>query len=292
MAGKKLDIAALAARLGELNKPAQSGEGSGVSFVDIKDGRNQVRILPGKDDINDFYKEVWVHYGVGKSANNKGTFLVCPTTADENAYCPVCALSKQFKKMSKKKDDNHDKQAKSIYRKKRVYYNAIDRAVDLSKFTKNEDGKWLNAEGEEESPVKVLGTGVEVFKGIVGLLIDPEYGQAILDTEEGLDLIITKTGSGQYSTSYDVKATRKEVPLDFDEWHECLNDLEALAKIKPQAEIEAIMNGEEPSGKDDSDDEEEDDGKPVDISENPDDAEQDALQAEIQEVMRRRKQGK
>jgi hypothetical protein len=307
MAGK-LNIAALAARLGELNQP-RGGGGGGMSFVDIKDGRNQVRLLPGKDDPNEFYVEVWVHYGVGKTdKNSKGTMLVCPKTHNENAYCPVCELSSQLKKMSKKKDDNYDKQAKSVYRKKRVYFNAIDRAEDLSKYEKDGDGKWINKEsGDEESPVKVLGSGVEVFKAVLGLLVDPDYGDIILDTADGLDLIITKTGSGQFNTSYDVKAARKESVVGFDLWQEALNDLKSLAKVKTAAEIEAIMNGEDPNSGSESEEGEDkkDDGKPVDISDpdyDPDteaegdkgakDAEQDALQDEIQQALARRRGNK
>jgi hypothetical protein len=288
----KLDIAKLAARLGELNKPR--GEGGGMSFIDIKDGDNRVRLFPGKDDPNDFFEEVWVHYGVGKGeGNSKGTMVVCPKTKNENAQCDVCELSSQLKKLSKKKDDNYDKQAKSVYRKKRVYFNAISKD-DQSKYEKREDGdklKWHNVtEDREESPVKVLGTGIDVYKQILALLVNPEYGVDILDTtNEGLDLIITKTGSGQFNTEYKVIAARKGSAVGFDEWESCLHSLKDLSKIKTREEIQAIMSGES-SDKPLRDKDEEDGDEPVDISDKSGDTGgNEELEDEIKAALQRRK---
>lgn len=264
MAGK-IDISKLAARLGELDKKNSGGEALGIKYADINDGRNQYRLLPGKEDPTDFYAEAWVHYGVGKNANNKGTFVVCPTTTNENAYCPQCALSKEMYSLSKKKDDNYSKQAKQFMRKKRVYFNVIDRSADLSSYSKNEEGKWVNAEGDIESPVYVLPTGVGVFKDILKMLIDPEYGEVILDTEAGLDLIITKTGKGQFDTEYAVSFARKETPVGFDQWEDAMNDLSGFSKPRTAEEIEAIMNGETPASETSKDT-----GGPKDISEEED----------------------
>lgn len=253
----KLDIAALAEKLAQLNKNSNGGGGNkgGVSFLDVKDGRNVIRILPPAKDAESFYTEAWVHYGVGKTKDNKkGTMVVCPTTNDENAKCPVCELSKEFYALSSKKDDDMSKQAKSFFRKKRVYYNAISRDEDLSVYEKQgegDDAKWMNTKtDEEESPVKVFGSGVGIFKDIIGLIVDPEYGD-VTDEEEGLDLIITKTGSGQFNTNYDVKTVRKESPVGFDKWEESLNDLSIFTKSKTYEEIAKIMEGGEPEVSDD-----------------------------------------
>lgn len=248
-----LNISKLAERLAQLNSGGKQ-QTSSLSFLSIKDGRNVVRILPGKGE-SDFATEVWVHYGVGKSEQNKnGTMVVCPTTKGENQSCPVCELSKQLRSLSKKKDDNYDKQSKQLYRKKRVYFNAISREEDLSNYEFVED-KWKNKEsGDEESPVKVLGTGIGIYKDILSLIVDPEYGD-ITDPVKGLDLIITKSGSGQFNTEYDVKTVRKESAIGFDGWESALNDLSQLAKVKTYDEIAAIISGT----KDEADDEDEED---------------------------------
>jgi hypothetical protein len=292
----KLNIDKLRERLEQLNNSGSNrGNGAGFNFLNLKDGRNVIRILPPREGADMFFEEVWVHYGVGKNAQNKnGTMVVCPKTHDENAPCPVCELADELKKLSKKRDDSYDKQSRSIRRKKRVYYNAISRDEDLSVYEKNEEGKWINTEtGEEESPVKVLGTGIGILKDIISLIVDPEYGD-ITDPEEGLDLIITKTGSGQFNTKYDVKTVRKESPIGFDAWEECLHDLSQLAKAKSYDEILAIMQGEEPEGEDEGDNEDEEPENEEPKQPEPDPATDDAddLQNEIKAALARRRKNR
>jgi hypothetical protein len=297
----KLDIAKLAARLGELNKP-RGGSGGGMGFLSLKDGRNVLRVLPPKGDA-DFYQEVFVHYGVGKSEDNtNGHTVTCPTTHGEDKACPVCEVVKELYKLSKKKDDSYEKQARQLGRKKRVYFNAISRDEKLNAYYKKDD-KWftkVDGEEKEQTPVKVLGTGVSIFKAILGLIVDPEYGD-VTDETEGLDLIITRTGSG-FSTEYDVKTVRKEspsIPEDApeglqEEWKGMLHDLTNLAKVKTYEEIEALMNGEDvPEPKDEDVDDQMSNLKPKDdveaSNDTPADEPKDDLQAEIEAALRRKR---
>jgi hypothetical protein len=264
-----------------------------MSFLAINDGRNVVRILPPTDKMESFGEEVWVHYGVGKSSSNKnGTMVVCPRTANENAPCPVCEASKELWNLSTKKDDEYQKQAKQLNRKKRVYYNAIDRSLDLADFElrKEDDTEvWYNVKtNEKESPIKVLGTGIGVYKDLLKLIVDPEYGD-VTDADEGLDIIITKSGNTQYNTEYDVKTVRKETPIGLDGWEEHLNDLEPLTKFKTYDEILTIMEGGDPSKGSNESNETADDNPPTNQA-NQD--EEDAMQAEIQAAIERRQQGK
>jgi len=257
----KLDVSALAARLTELNSNSGgSGSGGGISWLNLKDGRNVIRILPPKGD-GVFAKEVFVHFGVNKNEENKkGTMVVCPKTHGDNKPCPVCDVVAEMRKLSKKKDDKFDKLARELNKKTRVYYNVIDRADDLSTFEKKEvDGKekWFNADDEEETPIKVFGSGIGIYKALLALIVDPEYGD-ITDEDEGLDIIITKSGTG-FNTKYEVKSVRKESPIGFDNWEEESHDLNPLAKAKSYDEIEAILNGEEPEEGEKEEEEEEDD---------------------------------
>lgn len=292
---KKLDISKLAERLNQLNESNNRGNSGGLSFLSIKDGRNVIRILPPRDDMDSFALEAWVHYGIGKSDKHpRGQMVVCPTTNDENASCPICELSSELKNLSKKKDDSYDKQARSFYRKKRVYYNAINRADDLSKYEKREeDGNtvWYNTETDEkESPVKVYASGIGVFKDLIALICDPEYGD-ITDAEEGLDVIITKSGSGQFNTNYDVKTVRKESPIGFDEWEVSLNDLKPLLKAKTYDELAKMLDGG--SGSEEEEPQEEEESKEDDNSstEEPE-SEDEGLQDEIQAALARRRNKK
>jgi hypothetical protein len=250
-----LDISKLAERLAQLSR-GNNNSSSSMGFINIKDGRNVIRLLPKRDgDETSLFgeQEVFVHYGVGKSETNKnGSMVVCPTTYGDDKACPVCELAAELRKLSKKKDDSYDKQARQVQRKKRVYYNAVSRAEDLNSY-KYDDGqkKWFNKDGEEESPIKVLGTGIGVYRDVLGIICDPEYGD-VTDFSQGLDLIITKSGTG-FNTEYDVKTVRKEsfaIPEDAPEelvtgWKELLHDLSSLAKVKTYSEIGSIMDGGE-----------------------------------------------
>ena len=285
MAKRGIDMAKLAERLAELNTNRGGSGGSAMGFIDIKDGRNVVRILPPKENMEMFYEEVWVHYGVGKSdTNKKGTMIVCPKTNGDDEPCPQCELVDQLFKLSKKKDDSYSKQAKELMKKKRVYYNAIDRSEDISQYSKNAEGKWVDAEGNEGSPVKVLATGIGVFKDLLNIIVDPEYGD-ITDPEEGLDVIITKTGSG-FNTNYDVKTVRKESAVGFDEWEACLNDLAPLKKCKTYDEILAIIDGDTAS--DDNEADEDEEYPPVSDG-TPDEEDGEDLEADIKAALQRRK---
>lgn len=237
-----LDLNAIQQRLDQLNEQNNRSNSGGFDFLTLQDGRNVVRILPSAKDGDFPWREVFVHFGVGKTKDKpKGQMVVCPTTLGDSHKCPICELSKQLRALSSAKDDKRDKEAKAIMRKKRVYYNAINRADDLTAFTIEND-EWVNtATKEKEKPVKVLSTGVSVFKELLGYLVDPEYGD-FTDAENGLDIIITKTGSG-FDTEYSTKTARKESAVGFAQWQDCLNDLDALAKPKSYEEIKAIMEG-------------------------------------------------
>lgn len=281
-----IDVSKLAERLSQLNTPRSSG--SSLNFFSIKDGRNVARILPPSNKDNFFFEEVWVHYGVGKSdSDKKGQTVICPTTAGDNKPCPVCELVKELYSLSKKKDDTYSKQARDLGRKKRVYMNAIDRSDDLSKFKKNDEGKWINTETDkQESPIKVLAVGITVLKQLLGIITDPEYGD-ITDPEEGLDVIITKSGSGQMNTEYDTKTVRKNSPIGFDDWKDNLNDLSQLSKAKSYEDIAALLTGEKAKESEESEDDEEDTKESKEVAKGADDEE--ALQAEIQAALARRK---
>ena len=319
-------------KLEGLSNNSGGSQGPTNQFVKIEDGKNRIRLLPAGPgrEPEEFYEEVWVHYGVGKNPENKnGTMVVCPKSRDENAKCPVCELSKQYNDLSKKKDDKYHKMAKDIYKKKRVYFNAIPRNIDLKDFELNEDGKWINTneEDREESPIKVLGVGIGVFKEILKLVVDPEYGEDLVKIEGGLDITITKEGSGRFNTKYSVAPARKEsdaFPEDeapeglAENFEEYLNDLAEFSNAKSYDEIADILDGGDTDSDDDDKDEEEEEKpkkgkkdkkskksklKDLEDDEDEDDSEdseddededgdEDDLDADIQKALARKKRKK
>lgn len=243
-----LNMEKIAERLAKLNNKGGSND---ISYITIKDGRNVVRILPPKNDEDFFAQEVFVHYGVGATGKDKGTTVVCPSTHGNN--CPICEVVKNLRKKSSDPNDQYAKLASRMGRKTRVYFNAIDRNVDLSEF-EYKDGKWTKG-GKVESPVQILATGIGVYKDILSIITDVEYGD-ITDKDNGLDVIITKSGTG-FNTNYDVKTVRKESAIGLDNWELGLHDLSIFAKTKSYDEIATLMNGGESS------DEDEDTNKPA-----------------------------
>lgn len=243
-------------RLEELNKNSGGGSGSSggsISYLNVKDGRNEIRILPAAEGKDLPFEEVFVHYGVGKNKDSKGHMVVCPTTHGEDKKCPVCEMARELFDLSTAKDDKYEKQAKSMNRKKRVYYNALDRADDLDNFEKreveddsgNKREAWFNIkEDKEETIVKVYNSGVGVLKSVLGFITDPEYGD-ITHPTEGLDLIVEKSGSG-FNTKYDVKTKRKESDIGVDGWEDMLHDLDLFKRALPYEAIERIIDGEDP----------------------------------------------
>lgn len=238
----------VAERLKELN----SGGSNKMDYAKVKDGRNVFRILPGATEDDFFAEEAFVHYSVGAEGNNKGFTAICPTSRGDHHKCPICDHARQVKALSKAKDDEYDKLARSLFRKKRVYMNVIDRSLDLSQFT-FEDGKWKNVGTDTDlpqSPVQILSTGVSVYKSILGIMSDPEYGD-ITHPTEGLDVIITKSGTG-FNTEYDVKTVRKESPIGLENWKEGLSDLSVLSKSKSYDELKAMLDGSPSSSESDT----------------------------------------
>lgn len=311
MAKKASMLDLLKGRLEEMNQKSQGGgSGNNFTFLNIKDGRNVIRILPPAEDKELFYEEGFVHYGVGANGKDRGKMVVCPTSKGEDTPCPICEEVKALWKKSSDKDDEYAKAAKARGRKPRIYYNAISRddmnngLYEQREVEKDGETKlvWFNTkEDKEESPVKVLATGVGILKDIISIMVDPEYGD-ITDADEGLDLIITKSGSGQFGTNYEVKTVRKESEVGVDGWEELLNELSGLFNTKTYEEIEKLMAG----AVDDDDDEddtppkrssskksvvEDDEEEPTSESTESEDDEDD-VEAEIRAALKKRREGK
>lgn len=181
--------------LARLNEQSKRGGGD-KDYIELKEGKNVVRILPGHPNMDAFYEEVYYHRkSVGRK---KSVNVICLNHGDSNADdCPICTALEEVRRSR----DKGDKQIWSEQRPKaRFFMNAIDRT--------------------DNSP-KILACGISVMKQILGFVTDEEYGD-ILDVQEGTDLIITRTGEG-LDTEYDVKARRNSSPVFEEE-----DEIEAL----------------------------------------------------------------
>lgn len=166
-------------------------------------GRNVIRILPGVGDMGDaFWQDVGRHY-----IPDGPSFTCLAFTIDE--ACPICEAVDELYRDS---DPNSKALARELNRQKQFWMNVIDR-------------------NNESRGVQIFTPGPMIFGQISGLVMDPDYG-AIYDEEEGMDIIITKTGEGM-KTRYTVNARPKFTPLSddpdlMDEWLESARDLTPL----------------------------------------------------------------
>jgi hypothetical protein len=158
-------------------------------FMRIQDGRNIIRILPQVGKMEYFFQTVGRHMipPDGKK------FFYCPKfTSEGEKDCPICEYVEELYKTG----DKVNKALASELRVKRMFWmNVIDRA-------------------NEKSGPQIYTPGVTVFGAVSSLIGDPDYGD-IFDLEDGIDLIIEKSGKG-LDTEYQVKTKRSSTPLSDD----------------------------------------------------------------------------
>lgn len=267
-----LNIEKLRQKLADTQEKMKGNGGGGdYSFWSPKDGRNVIRILPPTPGTEDFYVESLVHYNVGP--NKK--MVTCGKMA--RGTCAVCSYVDALFKSGDKQDEALAKRMKA---KSRYYFNVIDRTVEDT--------------AEEFGNVLVYGSGPTVFTDILGIIVDPDYGD-ITNADEGYDLIITKSGKG-LDTEYKTNARPKQSAIGIGDWAEKAVDLSTLTKPRSDADLELILEGKDP--KEENKDKEpaaEKSSKaaskpaadPEDVNE--DTAEQDDIEAEIQAVLNKAK---
>jgi len=168
----------------------QSKRGGDRNYIELEQGKNTVRVLPGHPDMEGFYEEIYYHNKqVGKKAR---TTVICLNHGNPDGEdCPICAELEELR-ASKDKDD---RKAYGLLRPKARFF--------------------MNAVKRPEEECKILACGISIMKEILGFITDEDYGD-ILDPQEGTDLVITKTGE-MLDTEYSVKARRNPSPVFEDE---------------------------------------------------------------------------
>lgn len=208
-----LNIDKLEAKLLELrnpngnkqSKPKANKNHKTYEFYQLQTGRNVIQILPAKSKDDEFFLEVPYHQ-MGKSCGFKQ--VVC----SEQLNGDTCVLCESAKNMSKK-------EAKSLRVKKKFYLNIL-----------------VNRE------VKVLSVGQFIFREILALLLDPDYGESILN---GREIVISKSGRG-LDTKYTVTA-RPVFEQFTKDYSDQMADLNIFAKVKSSQDILYLLeNGEFP----------------------------------------------
>jgi len=182
-------------------------------FWTPKEGENLIRILPPYGESGLFFREVDMHFGVGKN----GESFVC--TRAEGGRCYAC---EKLEELRSSDDPEKIKLARKFVPRHRVLYNIVD----------------LN---EPSKGVRIFSSGTTIFKDILSYFADPDWGD-ITDPENGYDIRIIREGTG-LETSYRVQAKKNPTPIADPEWLTQLHDLDSVVQILPYERQREIIEG-------------------------------------------------
>jgi len=218
-----IDLNALRKKHEQLESKGQGGEDFLEKFMQLKDGKNLLRILPGKEEDDLFYAETKIHRV--PTADGKVKNFHCRKVHGED--CPLCdayfGLWKIYNEGGKVDEEFADA-ARQIKPRERYYLNVVDR---------------------ESGSVKILSVGQIIFSKIISTILDEDYGD-ITDLKEGNDFTVEKHMEGKWP-KYDKSAARPKKTaagkkMEVDAWMDSLHDIQGLVK---KEEYEDVRNAAE-----------------------------------------------
>jgi hypothetical protein len=212
----------MALNFDKLKQRLEKAQGKGSTnnnFWKIEEGTHTVRIVDTGD--GDPFKDYFFHYNVGDAAG-----FLCPKH-NFNEECPVCDFAS---KLWRDDDGDSKEQAKKLFKKQRFFAPVLVR-------------------GEEDAGIRVWGFGKRAYETMLGLALNPEYGD-ITDVETGTDLDVSyETKKGERFPTTTITPKRKSSKLCKDlskkECEELLATspkFEELFERKTTAEVETLLN--------------------------------------------------
>ncbi len=198
--------------------------GTGNAFLKLEVGKTRIRFippLPGKK----WRRATAVHYvdvpGAGRVS------FVCPRI-EAKQPCIVCKKSQQLLATGNEVDE---KKGKKIAAQRRCFASVIDR-------------------GDPEAGPRILAFSRTIEEQLIEIRKDTEDGGDFVDPINGVDIVILRTGTGQFDTRYKVQAG-KQVPISTDakqmnEWISTQPNLDKYARVQSAEDIAALLRGEKP----------------------------------------------
>tara|TARA_Y100000034_G_C6827447_1_gene373196 strand:+ start:170 stop:922 length:753 start_codon:yes stop_codon:yes gene_type:complete len=211
-----IDLDALRKKHEELTRQNVGGGSDFLAnFMQLKEGTNVVRILPGTEDDSEFYAETKIHRITDEEG--KVSNVHCRKVHGEN--CPLCDV---YFALWKTGSDDDANTARQIKPRNRYYLNVVDR---------------------ETGDVKILSIGIKIFQKIIGAMLDADYGD-ISDLQEGHDFKVIKNTEGQWP-NYDNSVPRpRPEPAGSDvevaTWMDSLHDIQALVRFEDYEEVKEV----------------------------------------------------
>ena len=114
---------------------------------------------------------------------------------------------------------------------------------------------YMNVVDRETSDVKILSIGIILFKKIVSMMVDPDYGD-ITELDTGNDFKIIKEMDGQWP-KYDQSSARPKsseagTKAEIAAWMESLHDIHSLVKLEEFDDVKLAAEELLPSTKESS----------------------------------------
>jgi len=162
------------------------GDKSSNNFWKPEEGEQTVRLVLPAD--GDPFKDFWFHYDVGGASG----FL-----SPKRNFGEDCPLDTYVRALWKDGSEESKRMARKLSAKQRFFAPVVVR-------------------GREDEGVKVWGFGKRAYETLLGLVLNPEYGD-ITDAETGTDLVVTYTKpAGASFPETKITPRRKSSPLHKD----------------------------------------------------------------------------
>lgn len=194
---------------------------SGV-IMPLAEGTNIVRFMPVPLGSKMPVRVTAVHFVDPLPGSDNKFSFACPRR-ELRQQCPACQESE---KLIASRNPADRELGKSLRSKLRIYANVVDRS-------------------SSDNSVRVISFGKKIWDQLEKIRKNPRLGGDWTNpTEEGFDIIIERTGTGQYDTEYTVSADRKNSPLaetqqEIDMLVESCHDLEQF--IQPEVPEELLQ---------------------------------------------------
>lgn len=183
--------------------------GNGIKY--LKEGTIRVRPLPVGDE-QEFVAEM-VNFYLGSEI--KGVFS--PETINQ-----PCAIMEAYQEL-KGGDEDDKEMAKGFSPKKRYLMPCL--------IYKDMKGKEL-----EDDPVKLVQITNSLYQEIIDLYLDEDDWGDMTDPEDGFDLKLTRSGSGQFDTEYSVSPCPRNGKPILKKYHAPIDLEDMVSKIIPTYE--------------------------------------------------------
>jgi len=202
----------------KLDRLSGNNKNRSSTWRPVEGEEHTVRLLSFQNNDGQPFKELWFYYNIGKERG-----LLAPHQF--NNPDPIQELITNLKDEGSKESYEL---CKKLYPKMRTYAPVIVR-------------------GEEDKGVQIWGFGKMVYQGLLGLMLDEDYGD-ITDPTSGRDIkvVCTKTPGRQWATT-EVRPRGKSTPLSTNsdqasEWINSIPNMDDMYQCKSYDELSKIVN--------------------------------------------------